>query len=213
MASRTLVFLRRAFQQRDRWPASSRGAQPSLLERPRLVAITLLAGVVSGGNVFAAESAAAHAEHCIVGQSVFGCRSERDLEQIIAYHDDVAALREALAMNIASGNCSPFGDGERVIFLQRSGGSDLTAVRRPDESDAFWIAGSWSRPASDCGDSASRSIYAKLGLPEPTESRPARPAGTAAAELAAALPGKPLACVYKPVMTDAEISRCRIRQH
>lgn len=211
MASRSLVSFWQACRQKNPSPAFRGDPHPSLFDWRRL-ALATLAAIGSASSVTAAESADGHAEHCIVGQSVFGCRSERDLEQIIGYHDDVTALREALAMNIASGNCYSFADGERVLFLQHSAGSDLTAVRRPDQSEAFWIAASWSRPASDCGNNASRSIYAKLGLPEPSDSQVARSTAGTAFEVAATAPAKPVACVYKPVMTDAEISRCRIRQ-
>lgn len=154
-------------------------------------------------------SADVGADHCIVGQSVFGCRSERDIEQIISYHDDVDALRMAVAMSFASGNCNAFADGERVLVVGHSQQPDLTAVRRPSETEAFWIAGSWSRPASDCSDSASRSIYTKLGLPDPVDAR--APIVGRAAPLTSP---SPLAssCVYKPVMTDAEIARCRARR-
>jgi len=154
--------------------------------------------VLALGTVSALAGAESLPDHCIVGESVFGCRSERDIEQIIAAHDDVTALRETLAADISSGTCQMFADGERVFLTQKSAAADRSAVRRPGASDEFWIASSWSRPAIDCGRGSA--------LPPPT--------GVPGSALASAPPDTPktprsTACVIKAVMSDAEIAACR----
>jgi hypothetical protein len=172
---------------------------------------TAIAALLAGFVATSAVAIEVAADHCIVGESVFGCRSERDIEQIISYHDDVAALREALVMTLAAGVCTPFADGERVIVTGHSAQSDRTEVQRPGDTESYWIAGSWSRPARDCSQGPSRSLYAKLGLPEPAEYRGAE----VRRETASTPPtsrATTLSCAYKPVMTDAEIARCRKRQ-
>ena len=148
-------------------------------------------------------------DHCIVSNNAIGCLSESALADIVDYNGNLKGLRSAIAEKLGSGLCELFEYGERV-YVTDTEGSGRSAVRRPDEPESFWMPASWSRPANECAANASpESVGKKIGMPtpEPAWPRTARPqvfaSGTA--------PPEPVArrCVYKSVMTDAEIRACR----
>jgi hypothetical protein len=145
-------------------------------------------------------------DHCIVGESVFGCRTERDIAQATTYRGDPDALRQIIAADLSSGVCQSFKEGERVFAI---GGAspEHTAVRRSGDATSYWMPASWSRPVEECAaHPAPRSV---AGNPAPTpasatESPTTRIAGPSVASQAAGL-----GCDIKPVMSDSEIAACR----
>jgi hypothetical protein len=156
--------------------------------------------------------AAAAPDHCIVGESVFGCRSEAEVAHITAYRGDADALRRMIAEDFSSGVCQMFKVGEPVYTTSVTNHGDRTAVRRPGDTESYWIPASWSRPAAECSAyTTSRSLREKLGLaaasqqsapdPDPQEALSRKPS----ASPQSAVPG----CTVKPAMTDAEIALCR----
>ena len=151
-------------------------------------------------------------DHCIVGEAVFGCRSEAEVAQITSYRGDAEALHQMIAENVASGVCEMFQVGEPVYMTSAPSHAELAAVRRPRDTLSYWMPSSWSRPAAECAAySTSRTLREKLGLaattqagapePDPQEAPLRQPS----ASTRSAVPG----CTIKPVMTDAEIALCR----
>jgi hypothetical protein len=150
-------------------------------------------------------------DHCIVGESVFGCRSELAVEQITAFPGDADELKEKIAADVASGECRMFNPGERVFLTGVAADAERAAVRRPGDTVSYWMPASWSRPAAECAAyAARRSVREKLGLAATTQAKPPAPdpAETLVRQPPPAKPA-PTACTIKPVMTDAEIALCR----
>lgn len=160
----------------------------------------------------ATANAAPAPDRCIVGEAVFGCRSEAEVAQITSYRGDADALRQMIAEDVASGVCEMFTVGEPVYMTNAANHTELTAVRRPRDTLSYWMPSSWSRPAAECSAySTSRTLREKLGLaatsqeaapePDPAQTLSRQPSTA----LRSAVPG----CTIKPVMTDAEIALCR----
>jgi hypothetical protein len=160
----------------------------------------------------ATTDAAPAPDHCIVGESVFGCLSEAEVAGITSYRGDAEALHQMIAENVSSGVCQMFKVGEPVYMTGVTRDAERAAVRRPGDSVSYWMPASWSRPAAECmAFTTSRSLREKLGLaatsqtsapePDPAEML-SRPPATSPRS---AVPG----CTIKPVMTDAEIAVCR----
>lgn len=150
-------------------------------------------------------------DHCIVGESVFGCHSESTVAQITALHGDADELKERIAAGVASGDCRMFVPGEPVFVTSVAADAGRAAVRLPGDTVSYWMPASWSRPAAECGAYAKRrSVREKLGLAATTQAG-APEADPAQARSRPPLPPKPAptACTIKPVMTDAEIALCR----
>jgi hypothetical protein len=148
-------------------------------------------------------------DHCIVSNNAIGCLSERTLSEIVDYSGNLRGLRGTIADKLASGLCDLFEYGERV-YVTDTEGSDRSAVRRPGDTESFWMPSSWSRPANECRANASpESVGKKIGVPtpEPAFPRAARPRAFAREPVLPA--AAPRGCVYKSVMTDAEIRACR----
>lgn len=156
-------------------------------------------------------AAAPAPDHCIVGESVFGCRSELAVAQITSFRGDADELREKIATDVASGDCRMFDQGERVFLVDVGPDAQRAAVRRPGDAVSYWMPASWSRPAAECGAYATRrSLREKLGLAAATQARPPEPdpVETLARQPRPPRPA-PTTCAIKPVMTDAEIALCR----
>jgi len=117
----------------------------------------ILATIFSAGNGMAAVP-----DHCIVGESVFGCRSERDVAQVTTHRNDADALRKIIAADLSSGVCQSFKEGERVFAIDAS--LERNAVRRSGDETSNWMAASWSRPVEECAaHPAPRSIAINPG--------------------------------------------------
>lgn len=148
-------------------------------------------------------------DHCIVGDNAIGCISQAALSEIVDYSGSVKHLRSTIADKLASGACELFDYGERV-YVTATEGSDRSSVRRPDESESYWMPSSWSRPASECRANASPELVdKKIGMPTPERIEPRFRQPTVITR--DMLPPLPVArhCVFKSVMTDAEIRACR----
>ncbi len=144
-------------------------------------------------------------DHCIVGESVFGCRSEREIAQATMYRGDPDALRQIIAADLSSGVCQTFKEGERVFAIDA--GQERTAVRRSGDETSYWMPASWSRPVEECAaHPAPRSIAVNPGLTSASATEPpaARIAGPSVASQSAGS-----GCDIKPVMSDSEIAACR----
>jgi hypothetical protein len=172
--------------------------------------LAILATLFWAGSFCARSGVAATApDQCIVGESVFGCRSERDIAQITAAsQDNPDALRDMIAADLSTGVCQMFQQGERVYRAGNARGADRTAVRRSGDDVAYWMPASWSRPADECrAYPAPRSIAANAAAettaPPAGESMPGN--ATRGPSVAAQITG----CVFKPVMSDAEIAACK----
>jgi len=151
-------------------------------------------------------------DHCIVGESVFGCRSEYVAAGITAFRGDADELKDRIAAGVASGDCRMFVPGEPIFLVRAAADAGLAAVRLPGDTVAYWMPASWSRPFAECGAyTARRSVREKLGLAATTQSDPpgADLTGTVARPSAPPPKPAPTACTIKPVMTDAEIALCR----
>lgn len=149
-------------------------------------------------------------DHCIVGESVFGCRSESAVAQITALHGDADELKERLAADVASGDCRMFVPGERVFVTGVA--SDHAAVKLPGDTVSYWMPASWSRPSAECAAyTTRRSQREKLGLAATTQADAPEPGPAETLSRQSRPPPKPAptACTIKPVMTDAEIAVCR----
>jgi hypothetical protein len=162
----------------------------------------ILATMFCAGNGMAATAP----DHCIVGESVFGCRSERDIAQATMYRGDPDALRQIIAADLSSGVCQTFKEGERVFAI---GGmsQERTAVRRSGDEASYWMPASWSRPVEECAaHPAPRSVATNPGptSASATEQPAAKIAGPSVASQSAGS-----GCDIKPVMTDSEIAACR----
>jgi hypothetical protein len=107
----------------------------------------ILATMFCAGNGIAATGP----DHCVVGESVFGCRSERDIAQVTMHRGDPDALRQMIAVDLSSGVCQMFTQGERVFAI---GGAspERIAERRSGDATSYWIwmPASWSRPVEEC---------------------------------------------------------------
>jgi hypothetical protein len=162
----------------------------------------ILATMFCAGNGMAATGP----DHCIVGESVFGCRSERDIAQATMYRGDPDALRQIIAADLSSGVCQSFKEGERV-FAIGGASQERTAVRRSGDETTYWMPASWSRPVEECAaHPAPRSVANNPGLTSApaTESAAAKIAGPSVASQSAGS-----GCDIKPVMSDSEIAACR----
>ncbi|HEY2396185.1 MAG TPA: hypothetical protein VGH81_09445 [Rudaea sp.] len=147
-------------------------------------------------------------DQCIVGESVFGCRSERDIAQITAtYHGDADALREMIAADLSSGVCQMFRQGERVFSAGVAGDAERTAVRRSGDEAAYWMPASWSRPVDECrAYPAPRLIAGNAAVETAHPSGELMPINSTRGPSFAGQSG---GCVFKPVMSDAEIAACK----
>ncbi len=154
--------------------------------------------------------AAPAADRCIVGEAVFGCRTEAEVAHITLYRGDAQALHQIIVDDLASGVCMTFQPGEPVYTTSITHDGGRSAVHRAGDAQSYWMPASWSRPSKECSAySTSRSLREKLGLaatsqavaPEPdTEQTLSRPTA-----LRSAAPE----CAIKPVMSNAEIALCR----
>jgi hypothetical protein len=151
-------------------------------------------------------------DHCIVGESVFGCRSESVVAQITSFSGDADELKERIATGVASGDCRMFIAGEPVFVTSVGADAGHAAVRLPGDTVSYWMPASWSRPTAECGAYAKRrSVREKLGLAATTQANPPEsdPFETPARQSRPPPRPAPSACTIKPVMTDAEIALCR----
>jgi hypothetical protein len=149
-------------------------------------------------------------DHCIVGESVFGCASESAVAGITAFQGDADELKEKIAAGVASGECRMFMPGDPVFLTRVAADTGLAAVRLPGDTVSYWMPASWSRPTAECGAYAKRrSVREKLGLAATTQASP--PEADPALVRSKPSPQKavPSTCTIKPVMTDAEIALCR----
>lgn len=150
-------------------------------------------------------------DRCVVGESAFGCRSERDVAQITSFRGDADELKEKIAADVASGECRMFIPGERVFLTSVAADAERAAVRRPGDTVSYWMPASWSRPATECAAYATRrSLREKLGLAATTQAEPPEP-GPDVTRARQPPPPQPVPaeCTIKAVMTDAEIALCR----
>jgi len=162
----------------------------------------ILATMFCAGNGMAATGP----DHCIVGESVFGCRSERDIAQATMYRGDPDALRQIIAADLSSGVCQSFKEGERV-FAIGGASQERTAVRRSGDETTYWMPASWSRPVEECAaHPAPRSIATSPG---PTSTAAAEQPASRIAGPSVASQSAGSGCDIKPVMTDSEIAACR----
>jgi hypothetical protein len=155
--------------------------------------------------------AATTPDHCVAGEYVIGCQTEKLLDEIGSFHADSEAIRKAIFDSITSGACNVFKDGEPISVIDRTFVSERRLVRRPDEIKAYWMPNRWTRPIDDCATAAP-------AVPNPAPDTSAAAAGTQASaqqqrprasaqELPAAPP--PPACEFKPVMSDEDVAACR----
>jgi hypothetical protein len=154
--------------------------------------------------------AAPAADRCIVGEAVFGCRSEAEVAQITSYRGDADALRQIIVDNLISGDCRMFEPGEPVYMtgVARDGGR--SAVRRPGDAQSYWMPASWSRPVTECSAySTSRSLREKLGLAATSQAVAPEENAEQTLSRPTALRSAAPECAIKPVMTNAEIAICR----
>lgn len=179
---------------------TTRSLNPILLPLRLAILATLF---VAGSGV-----AATAPDQCIVGESVFGCRSERDIAQITAASQGSPdALREMIAADLSSGVCQMFQQGERVYRSGNARGAERTAVRRSGDDVAYWMPASWSRPIDECkAYPAPRSIAGNAAAAQTAPSSHVMPLDATRRPSFAA---QGTACVFKPVMSDAEIAACR----
>ncbi len=179
---------------------TTRSLKPILLPA-RLAILATLSCAGSG-------MAASAPDQCIVGESVFGCRSERDIAQITAASQgNPDALREMIAADLSSGVCQMFQKGERVYRSGNARGADRTAVRRSGDDVAYWMPASWSRPVDECRSyPAPRSIAGNAAAETAPASGELLPSNaTRGPSFASQISG----CVFKPVMSDVEIAACK----
>jgi hypothetical protein len=179
---------------------TTRSLNPILLP----LRLAILATLFHAGSGMAATAP----DQCIVGESVFGCRSERDIAQITAASQGSPdALREMIAADLSSGVCQMFQQGERVYRSGNARGADRTAVRRSGDDVAYWMPASWSRPADECKSyPAPRSI---AGNAAATQAAPPSGESMPTDATRSSFAAQATRCVFKPVMSDAEIAACR----
>jgi len=150
-------------------------------------------------------------DHCIVGESVFGCVNASAVAEITAFRGDSDDLKEKIAAGVASGDCRMFVPGDPVFVARVAADTGLAAVRLPGDTVSYWMPASWSRPTAECAAYATRrSVREKLGLAATTQTNPPEP--DPAGAIARPAPPRrtaPTKCAIKPVMTDAEIAMCR----
>ena len=150
-------------------------------------------------------------DHCIVGESVFGCASASAVAEIIASGGKADELKEKIASGVASGDCRMFVQGDAVFVARVAADTGLAAVRLSGDTVSYWMPASWSRPTAECGAYATRrSVREKLGLAATTQAN--SPGPDPAEATARQLPPRravPTECTIKPVMSDAEIALCR----
>ena len=136
------------------------------------------------------------ANYCIRGEFAIGCRSEQQLDELLAKIDNVKAFDKTLMADIHAGACERFNDGEPVEVVEQAPTSHHRKIRRPGASDTFWMPASYSKPIAECrAKAAGTDRHSKL-----------QPNVRAAVKGAKAEAG---GCVFKPVMTDEEIAACR----
>jgi len=153
--------------------------------------------------------------YCVVGANAIGCRSEREVDQILAQSGDSDALRESISAATTSGACRIFRQGESVFAVDDSRRPDLRAVRRRSDTEAYWMPATWARPQTECAAyNGKRSVEEKLGFSAPPPPQPELPDERA---LASSQRGESdrveTRCVIAAVMTDAEIAACRNVRH
>jgi hypothetical protein len=149
-------------------------------------------------------------DHCIVGESVFGCRSESVVAQITSFSGDADELKERIGTGVASGDCRMFTAGEPVFVTAVGADAGRAAVRLPGDTVSYWMPASWSRPAAECGAYAKRrSARERLGLDATTQPSPPEPGLTGTRAKVPPPKAAATGCTIKPVMTDAEIALCR----
>lgn len=106
------------------------------------------------------------AEQCIVGDHAIGCASERSIIELTTPRKNANGLQELVQDKLASGQCRLFDYGERVQVTSTHG-NERTQIRRPGDKTSYWIASSWSRPATECqGTPTASALHQKLGLPD-----------------------------------------------
>lgn len=158
----------------------------------------------------ATADAAPAADRCIVGEAVFGCRTEADVAHMTSYHGDAVALRQVIVDNLVSGACRMFEPGEPVYMTGVARDGERSAVRRAGDAQSYWIPATWSRPARECSAySTSRSLREKLGLAATSQAVAPDPDAEQTLSRPTALRSPAPDCVIKPVMTNAEIALCR----
>jgi len=153
--------------------------------------------------------------YCVVGENAIGCRSERDVDQIMSQSGDSDALRETIAAATRSGTCRVFRQGESVFAVDDAHRPDLRAVRRRTDTESYWMPATWSRPQTECSAyNGKRSVEEKLGFSAPAPPEPEPPGERALASSQRGESDRVEArCVIAAVMTDAEIAACRnVRQ-
>jgi len=149
-------------------------------------------------------------DHCIVGESVFGCVSPSAVAEITAFRGGADELKEKIAAGVASGDCRMFVPGDSVFLARVAADTGLAAVRLPGDTVSYWMPASWSRPTAECAAYATRrSVREKLGLAATTQTNPPGPEPAGAISRPPPRRTVPTECVIKPVMTDAEIAMCR----
>ena len=151
--------------------------------------------VVFAALVAPAASWAADPDLCIAGESVIGCRTERQLDDVISHGE----------RDIESAGCRTFRDGEPVNLIDQEISSDRRQVRRPGETQSYWVLAKFSRPISECRPTAvpKKRSDDTSPLPKTSPRRVESPApNTSTPE-----------CVVKPVMTDDDIAACRRARH
>ena len=157
----------------------------------------------------ASASAAPATDRCIVGEAVFGCRSEAEVAHITTYQGDAEALRQIIADDLSSGICRMFAPGEPVYTTDVARDGGRSAVRRPGDAVSYWMPASWSRPAIECSAySTSRSLREKLGLAATSQAVAPDPDTQQTLSPPTALRSAAPECTIKPVMTNAEIALC-----
>jgi len=179
----------------------------SLKLNPLSARMAILATLFVAGSGVAATAP----DQCIVGESVFGCRSERDIAQITAASTGSPdALREMIASDLSSGVCQMFQQGERVYRAGNARGADRTAVRRSGDDVAYWMPASWSRPAVECRSyPAPRSIAGNAATAVAETAPPSGELMPGNATRGPSFAAQSTGCAFKPVMSDAEIAACK----
>src|SRR5262252_5560436 len=98
--------------------------------------------------------AAAAPDHCVAGEYVIGCQTEKLLDEIGSFHADSEAIRKAIFDSITSGACNVFKDGEPISVIDRTFVSERRLVRRPGEARTYWMPNKWTRPIEECSAEA-----------------------------------------------------------
>ena len=170
----------------------------------RFLLVLFVCGITDGAL------AAAAPDHCVAGEYVIGCQTEKLLDEIGSFHADSEAIRKAIFDSITSGACNVFRDGEAISVIDRTFVSERRLVRRPGETKTYWMPNKWTRPIEECSAGAV-AVQAPAAKPAPAartqasvpQAKPKPPVPEAAST-----PAVP-ACEFKPVMSDEELAACR----